>query len=349
MENVSSKDFKSYIKKNELSPVYIFSGEEKYLLKNAQASLEKLVGISETDTFNRNEFSNNASVDDIADAALALPFMAEKKIVIVKDFDIESKNAVELSKLQELTADLSDMTVLIFTYPTILVDKRKAKWKDFIKNLPQNAVVVNFDKMDFNDLSKFVIKQAERGGSSISKVNANKLIEYVGTDMNSLKNEVDKLCALVSGEEINSEYIEKSVVKNLETTVFIMIKSIIQGNYSKAYVLLNLLFERREEPVNILARISDSFVDLYRVRAALQSGKTATAPAKYGNYKGKEFVLNNAERDLRNFSTEKLRKCLKLLLESDVLLKSSRISGKIVLEELLAKLIIINKGANAKG
>lgn len=343
MPQLQGIDFSKHIKSQELQSVYMLYGEEKYFLKNSQAKLEKSVPITANMSFNYNEFSDSSSVDDIADAAFAMPFMAEMKIVIVKDFNIEAKNATEINKLNELLDDLNPSTVLIFTYPT-LVFKQTSKWKNFIKTVATNGDVVKFEALSSQQLSKFIQRIASGNNCNISKYNCDKIIQYVGSDMNSINNEVNKIASYAENGEITTEIIEKMVVKNLETTVFILIKSILSSNYSRAYSQLDLLFTNGEEPIAILARISDNFVDLYRVRAALESGKNALSPAKYGEYKGREFRLTNSERDVRNFSNQKLIKCLELLVQSDLLLKSSKISGKIVLEELIAKLLIISKG-----
>ncbi len=349
MPKLMGMDFVSHLKQKQLSNVYFLYGTEKYMLKLNQKKLEKIVPTGMGGDFNISEFSTDTAVDDIADSALALPFMAESKLVVVKDFNIDSKNQTEISKLEELIKDPSESTVLVFTYPTLNIDiKKSAKWRNLLKLMEKHAMTVNFDTLTSQQLVSFVMRESEKGGSQISKYNADKIVQYVGTDMNSLKNEVHKLCSYANGNEISTDNIENLVVKNLETTVFILIKAIVKSDYATAYNLLNTLFIAGEEPVNILARISDTFVDLYRVRAALQSGKNALAPSKYGDYKGREFRLTNAERDLRVYSTEKLRECLEVLKESDLLLKSSKIQNKIVLEELIAKLLMVTKGESRK-
>ena len=118
-------------------------------------------------------------------------------------------------------------------------------------------------------------------------------------------------------------------------------KAIVAGNYDKAYQVLDLLFYQNEEPVNVLAALSAVYLDLYRVRAAVQSGFSAQEPAKYFDYKKKEFRLRNAERDVRPLSISMLRGSLNVLLETDVALKSARGNRRIMMEEMIARLLII--------
>ncbi|MFI3325518.1 MAG: DNA polymerase III subunit delta [Clostridia bacterium] len=343
MPQIKGSEFNKYLKTNKLENVYILYGQEKYFLKKLQVILEKKVPISGDKVFNYHEFSDTSEVDDIADAVFGMPFFSENKLVIVKDYDLKTKKETEINKLNELLEDLNPSTILIFTYPTINF-KQDNRWKKFIKKITDIGIAVNFDTLTTYDLTKFIQKTATDNSCTISKYNAEKIQQYVGSDMNNLFNEVTKLSTFAQKSEITTEMIENIVVKNLETTVYILIKSIIKSDLKNAYSLLEILLNNGQKPEQILPRISDNFVNLYRVRAALESGKNALAPTEYGEYKNNSFVLTNCEKDLKNFSNEKLNKCLDLLVESDLLLKSSKISKRIVLEELIAKLLLVCKG-----
>ena len=159
--------------------------------------------------------------------------------------------------------------------------------------------------------------------------------------METLHHEMEKMCAYVESGTITRETIDRLATRNLETTVFMLGKAIVAGNYDKAYQVLDLLFYQNEEPVNVLAVLSSVYLDLYRVRAAVQSGFSAQEPAKYFDYKKKEFRLRNAERDVRPLSLSMLRASLNVLLETDVSLKSARGNRRIMMEEMIARLLII--------
>ena len=72
-------------------------------------------------------------------------------------------------------------------------------------------------------------------------------MQYVGNDLNALTNEVTKLCAFAGGGEITAEQVEKTVTKNMETTVFLLSNALVRGDYSKAYALLDLLMAQRSK------------------------------------------------------------------------------------------------------
>lgn len=351
MPQIEDTKFKRHTEAETLYPIYIIYGDEKYLLKKGVSRLINKAKGDQFPEFNFNEFNSDANVDTIADAALGMPFMAERKCVTVSDFNADACSANDTGKLQELLCSLSETTVLIFFYPTMTVDSKKtAKWKNFFKLAEQFGASVCYNRRSTADIVKLLCAEAEKNGSQLSRANAEKIVEYAGDDLTNLYNEILKMSSFAIGREITSADIENMVTHNMESTVFMLSKAIIGGDYDRAYSVLNQLFYMNEEPVAILAVLSNSYVNMYRVKAALQSGKSGTAPTEYdpASYKGRDFILRNAERDGRSLSIEKLRQSLSAIMEADLLLKGSKISGRQVLEQLIAKLLLITKGEASK-
>ena len=115
MPYLEETKLKKHLEAKEYSKIYVLFGSEKYLVKKAYKNFYAIASKLGFEEFNVNSFSSDASVDDIADAALALPFMEEKKFVFVSDFNIESKNASDLNKITELVSDPGEDTVLVFS------------------------------------------------------------------------------------------------------------------------------------------------------------------------------------------------------------------------------------------
>ena len=116
-------------------------------------------------------------------------------------------------------------------------------------------------------------------------------------------------------------------------------KYVVAGKSSMAYDVLNTLFEMKEEPVIILSAVSGVYVDMYRVKCAKSAGYGFDDVAKYFNYRGREFALRNATRDCAKLSLEQLRTSLDEIAKTDVKLKSTAVDKKLLLEELLVRLL----------
>lgn len=351
----NESDVKKHLAGGTLHSLYLVAGEEKYLVKRTAARIIKAAYSEDFPEFNFNQFSADAGVDAVADAAMALPLFAEHKCVSVSDWNVDEMNAAELSKLYELLSSVPESTSLVLWYPTLEFDgKKSAKWKKLLKECEKVGTVVWCERRSRSELLRLLHREAEKAGVELSPQNAQRVLDYAGADVTRLFSEMEKLCAYALGSAgdapaaITAEMIETLVPKTTETTVFLMANALVAGDYERAYALLDVLLTQGEEPIAILGALSASFVDMTRVRTALESGCTASDASAYGDYKGKEFRLRNAERSVRGIKPEHLERSMHLLLEADLALKSSRAEGRLILEELIAKLMMASGRAGRK-
>ncbi len=344
MPTVDESGLRKRIGAGELSGLFVVAGEEKYLVKRLAQQLIKRAAGDAFPEFNNQSFTNDSSLDSVGDAAQALPFFAQRKCVSVADFDVEAKSPQELEKLYELWELAPESTTLVFWYPTLDFDgKRSSKWRKFLKQAEERGTVALCARRGQGDLLRFVAREAEKAGCALPRQAAQKLLDYAGQDLTTLQNEVEKLCAYALGQgqgEVTLAMIEELVAKSTETTVFLLSGALVAGNYEKAYTLLDALFYQREEPIAILGALATSYVDMVRVRAALENGGTYGDAAQYGDYKGKDFRLKKAQQNVRGVPQQVLRESLHLLLEADMALKGSRLEPRIILDELIAKLLL---------
>ena len=83
---------------------------------------------------------------------------------------------------------------------------------------------------------------------------------------------------------------------------------------------------------------------MYRAKISVTNGERAEAlsePFKYGKM---EFRLSNGARDASKMTVETLRRCLDVLSEADMKLKSGRDLPMVVLEQLMVKLFLLSNG-----
>lgn len=345
MAVLNEQDFRKEISAGGFSRLYLIYGEEKYLVKKYTDYLFKKLSGKSASSFDSDILSGNVSLQAIADSSEQLPLMSEKRCVCINDFDFEQLSEADLKSLITLCSDLPESTVLIFSQPTLTIDPKKSKTKKFSAAAEKAGTVLRCERKGDIALQKYAVSKAKRLGCELSEINAAKLVSYCGTDMNTLENEVQKLCAYVGSGEITHEAVKNIAVKNAEARVFALSDSIIRRDFSSAYRQLDLLFYQRERPELILGVLSSSFVDIYRVRAAIESGEKASVLKEIfpSAYKGRDFKLRNAERDMRRFSGAAVSEILGAIAEADIKLKSNLSSQRLTLELLIAKILLIVK------
>jgi DNA polymerase-3 subunit delta len=267
--------------------------------------------------------------------------MADYSFILVHDYPLD-KSSADVDSLKEFFKDVPQTCILVFWYDSIEVDtKKNSKWKTIETAFAKAGSAVNLEKRTESDLVKLIISSAKKRGSAIDNVNARYLISVVGSDIKTIFNELEKICGYVGEGEITKKDIDTLAVKCLQARVYDLSKFILQGNSDGAYNVLNVLFAQKEEPISILAVISSCYIDMYRAKCAKAANENEMTLSDYFSYKGREFLIRNAARDCRNISFESLRKAIDILSNTDELLKSTSIDKNLLLEETVAKLLML--------
>ena len=344
MARLNEQDLKLQIKERQFSNAYFIYGEEGYL---KQFYVNKLTDLLVDDTFrdfNLHSFNGKkTSLEDILKDADMLPMMSEYNLILVCDYPFD-KSSADIDLIKEYLSDVPPSTVLVFWYDSVDVDiKKNSKWKSVEAAFSKAGSSVNLEKRSESDLVKLLVSGCKKRGAVLSPDNARYLISVSGSDIKTLLNETEKLSSYAKGQEITKQIIDKLAVKSLQAKVFDLSKAIVRGDYEKAYSVLNALFEAKEEPVSVLAVISNCFIDMYRVKCAKIAGQSFDDVANYYNYKGREFALRNASRDCASLSVNQLRSSLDVLMLADNNLKSTAADSRLILEETMVKLLLISK------
>ncbi len=336
---------KQHLKQEELLPVYVLTGEETYLVgQYAQKLCRRAMGESdELDSFNLHRFDGmRCTFDEIEEAAEALPLMADRCCVMVRDYDVAAHSDTH-ERLLALLAEPSDCCVLIFHYDAVTPSAAKnSAWKSFLAAAQTHGALVKLDRRTPEEIVRMLVSGAARRGCTMRPEAARLLLEWCGNDLHLLLGELDKLSALADGGEIDRALVERAATRNLESRVFDLSKAILAGQYTGAYAVLAGLFAQKEDPIMINGVLASAWADLYRMKLAAAAGESvASVAAAYPGYKGKEFRLRNAARDAARLSVATLREGLEVLAEADRRLKFTMADDRVVLEETTARLIVL--------
>lgn len=343
MAKIGEAQLRQQIKSKEFLNAYLIYGEESYLKEFYVNQLKEKIVDKTFESFNFHFFdSKDTSLDDILKDAQMLPMMSEYNFVLVRDYPVE-KNQSDVKMIEEYLSDAPDTTVIVFWYDALEPDAKKAGFKNVLKAFDKAGACVNLEKRSESEVAKLLVNGAKKRGAVLDLNNAKYLISISGNDMKNLLNELDKLALFVNGGEITKEIIDNMATKCLQARIYDLSKFVVSGNFDKAYSVLDTLFSMKEEPIVILSVISSVYVDMYRVKCAKTAGYSYDDVAKHYNYKNREFALRNATRDCANLSEAQLRDSLDVISNVDIKLKSTAVDKKLLIEELIVKLVLIAK------
>lgn len=343
MPELTRKELKQRSKKGEFFNIYLLYGEEKMYIKADTDFLVAELAGKEPPEFNYHSFERSYSLDDIAVAVQVAPFLSERNVVKVCDLDINSLEKENFDKLKAILDGVPDTTALILTMPTLeqSIKKPGANLGNVITKLKKKGAVCAYARESDISLARQIVKWADSRGIKIEQADAYKLQEYVGDDLYTIKNELDKLCNYVGDRGlITGDDIDFLVAKRLEADVFALADAIAEKKSDKAFSILDALFYQKADPESIISVIGMAYIDFYRVRIAAECGVQLSEVAKDFSYGKREFVLKKTVPKIRNITTDALRKSLDAIVETTGVFHSVTLGKRTELEKLIAKLLV---------
>ena len=337
------KDIINNIKNRNIKSTYLFYGKEYYLIENAIKEIKLTLNDGMID-FNLDVIDGKEiSLDELISSIETLPFMDDRKIVILKDFELlkgKKKNFSDEDEkyFTEYIENIPETTTLVFiVYGDI--DKRKL----LVKNISKNGVVFDCDKLSDMDLFKWVKKKFESNNVIIDNSQIMYFINSEGyLDRNSektlldLENEINKISLFVGKEnKITNDIIDKLSHKKVENDIFKLIDYIGQKNSSDAIKILNDMLYEGESVFGIFSMISRQFTVIMQVRQLQIQGYSNKSIAE--RLKIHPFAVGKAIKQTKNFSDEIIIDILNSILESDFKIKNGLIKDTLSIEILISK------------
>ena len=337
------KDIIKNIKDRHFEKVYLFYGREYYLIDNAIKMFRESLNESMVD-FNLDMIDGKeTALDQVISSIETLPFMDDRKIVIIKDFELlqgKKKNFTDSDEkyLIDHLENIPDTTILVFSvYGEI--DKRKS----LVKKIDKNGIVFNCDKLSDMDLFKWTKKKFEGNSVLIDNPQIMYFIEQEGyRDKSSektladLENEINKISSFVGKEnKVTNDIIDKLSQKKVENDIFKLIDCIGEKRSSNAMKILNDMIQEGESVLGIFSMIAKQFKVVMQVRQLKIEGYTTKVISE--KLKIHPFVVGKALKQTNNFSDDIIIDMLNYILESDYKIKNGLVRDTLAIEMLVSK------------
>ena len=343
----SVSELKSSVKCDGLKNLYYLYGKDIVSVETAykficNAAVKKGGEVYNMHTFDGRYFN----IDEFTDACEALPMFADFVLCTVNDLNADDLNADDLNWLIKFISDLPETTILVFYYTGIDITGGKkaltAKNKKLSDVVAKQGKVCNFDHKTPDVLAKEIMSKCTKAGASISKENALLIVYQCCSDTLIISNETDKLIAYCGKNEITKKNIEELCPRQMDAKTYDLANAVVRRDKIRAVSIMNDLKHEMTEPISILYAVTGSMLDMYRAKIALGSRRTTGDVMNDFKYqKNLSFRVNNAFRDVRYYSVRDLRKCLRILTETDVAMKSTKMDNMILLEEAIIKMLSV--------
>ncbi len=245
------------IKSGNLKPIYFLMGEEPYYIDKISDFIEQNVLSEEEKGFNQMVlYGRDVSIDDIVANAKRYPMMAERQVVIVKEAQDLSRT---IEKLVDYASNPQPTTVLVVNYKYKKLDKRKALYKAINKI----GVVYESKKLYENQVGEWIRRVLSPKEYSITPKASQMLVEFLGTDLSKINNELEKLqIILPKGSQITPELIEENIGISKDYNNFELRKAIGNKDVVKAQQIVNYFGENpKANPMVVTVSLLFKFFD----------------------------------------------------------------------------------------
>lgn len=346
----------------KLQSIYVFYGEEKYLLESVVNKIKKNFGhLQEGINYCYLDESN---VENIISEMETPSFGFDKKLIIVKKAGLlgkETKTKKNTSSNKEKTSKSEtdnkkpsttstklakyieeNLNIIKQSVVLVIIEEKveKCTLLDVIKKLEEdtanenNVVTCEFSKMRLNELVNWLKKICSLYKVQVENSVLAYLIEVSGTSMQNLMNEIRKLIEYVGeGGEITKEDVQLLAVQEVDNIIFNLTDSLGIRDTKKALETLNDLIYLKEPLQSIMVNLYRHFKKLYYVK--LSEKENANIAETLELKPNQMFLVTKYKKQATYFKEEELRNFLKEMLELDEKNKSGNIDLLIGLETLI--------------
>lgn len=329
------KQIVSDIKNGNIKPIYFLMGEEPYYIDRISEYIDKNILAEEEKGFNQMVlYGRDVSIEDIVSNAKRYPMMAERQVVIVKE-------AQDLSRTIEKLADYAEnpqpTTVLVICYKYKKIDKRKKLYKTVAKN----GIIYESKKLYENQVSDWIRRVLAGAKYNIEPKASQMLVEFLGTDLSKINNELEKLKLIIpKGEPITANKIEENIGISKDFNNFELRKAIGMRDVLKAHRIINYFAQNpKDNPLVVtISLLYGFFSQVLQYHGLSDKSQRNVASALRIN----PYFVNDYSDAGRNYPMRKVSQIIALLREADVKSKgvgAANLPPGDILKELLVKIM----------
>jgi len=325
----SYEEVEQSLKNKIFSPIYLFYGEEDFLVDQLVSLLIDRAVDRSVSGFNLDILhGDDADANDIVSIASAFPMMADRRVVVVREFDrLANKDIL----IPYVTNPLPS-TLLV-----LLAEKIDSRTKIF-ELLTKAAIKVECKRLYEDRIPAWTQNRITQFGKK-SAIEACQLIHvHVGNSLREIQNEIDKLLIYIGDKtEITSEDVDAIIGLSKRYNIFELQKSIGRKEIAPAQEILERMLGAGEYAVGIVVMLTKYFQKLWLLQ---EISKKGTSNFQIANSIGiNQYFLNEYLEASKKYSSAHIEKNITILLETDEALKSSGGDGKLILTLMINRLI----------
>ncbi|OQB13617.1 MAG: DNA polymerase III subunit delta [Firmicutes bacterium ADurb.Bin193] len=313
--------------KEGVKGLYIFTGEEQFLISSYLQRIEKAVLDGPLSDFNKSVFEGkDASFEEFVSELNTYPQMSEKKLIILKNTEFLTTSEYQ-SAMERLLGELPDFSVVVFVEDDI----KKIK-KNLLKIIESVGIVAQFERQSAADLRSWVNRRISGAGKRMKNEDIELLVNLCERSLDRLIPECDKLVAAAGDSDvITKKHIDDLVFVPLEFKIYAVAQSLLAKNSKEAYIMLREFKTNKEQPTVVISLIYSLFASLYMFKKIKRAADFLP--------QNRKFLATRYASDSARRNEAELRRAMRLCAAADEDIKSGKIEAWTALELVMAQIL----------
>lgn len=322
---------------DEKPVVYILHGNDEQAIGALLENLVSRLGDSTTVDLNLSRLDGRqASEAEVVTAATALPFLAERRMVILRHplARLESKEKQDhFSKLLDGLPATTALVLVIEDTPekrgewTIL---KKHKWlRQWAEKAGKRVHFQTCSLPDARDMTGWIQNRVQKLGGKFTVDAARALANHTGNDTRMADLEIQKMLIYVDyARTVEVEDVEE-LATGSQSSIFAMVDSLAAGNTTAALTQLHRLLEQTDGLI-LFGMIVRQFRLLLQTREILDEGGSTSQVQS--ELRLQTFLADKLISQARRFSLPELERIYHRLLQMDEAMKTSQGTTEVLLD-----------------
>jgi DNA polymerase-3 subunit delta len=313
--------------KKDFKPVYLFYGEESFLIEEATDAVINAALTKDGRGFNLDiVYGSEADAKDVVSHASSFPMMAERRVVIVRDVDKLSNAELLVNYIE----NPSPSTCFVMTCAK--PDMRKKLFAQAKKN----GMAIEFKPLWEKQIPSWIARRAKNDKRAILPHAAEMLAAYVGTSLREICNELEKLYIYIGDRKtIEVDDVTAVVGISKEFSIFELQWAIGAKDTQKATEIMERMIDAGESPIMMVVMLNKFFQNLWK----LGDLRKRNVPQNlYAQQTGIWSYMDKYLQALARFSSSQIEDAFLLLADVDEKLKSTQTDEKLLMQTLIVHL-----------
>jgi DNA polymerase-3 subunit delta len=308
---------------------YLIIGNDQFMREKEISGIrDKFLSGSESDlNFSVHEPDDP---DGIMDSLGTMPFLAERRVVLVKE--AQSMNASTGETIAAYLDNPSDNNILVLSATS---DLKKTK---LYKNIKDKLEVITADKPEASTLKGWIRSFFRKEGADIAPGAVDLLVELKGDDTTGVRTELEKLIAFSGGETIEARHVEELVGSSVTEVIYKLVDAVNSGNAGWAWRIVNSLYDQKKRPHELIGYLGSYIRKIQKAKLLKARGADVSAVAS-GIGTRSTYYAKRMIRESAGFSPARMEKWITDLYEADRDIKTGRKKDTLAVEMLISGLL----------